>query len=263
MRQSAPVFFNTIVSVLEQVATHGAQWRDVATQADARAARLGGQVEPLAWKASDQARIVDFRGYAYTRTPSEISGGTMTRYDETTPQVWKIPLRDEIVPGNSIVAPKGGYLVPQQYAVAVAKHLLAHGIDFRVLTAPLRDRFGIVQRLEFYSAEELTRIVRRSARILGIDCDAAGAVEIARRLAHPGEIVLFSPGTSSFDMFTGYEARGEAFRRAWLGPVRRDAGLEPEGRQLVRCDLEASLDRLADVVRQNVDLKAIYQRLGL
>ena len=50
-----------------------------------------------------------------------------------------------------------------------------------LLTAPLRDRFGIVQRLEFYSAEELTRIVRRSAKILGIDCAAEGAVEIARR----------------------------------------------------------------------------------
>ena len=50
-----------------------------------------------------------------------------------------------------------------------------------LLTAPLRDRFGIVQRLEFYSPEELTRIVRRSARILGIACDAEGAGEIARR----------------------------------------------------------------------------------
>ena len=50
-----------------------------------------------------------------------------------------------------------------------------------LLTAPLRDRFGIVQRLEFYSADELTRIVRRSAQILGIDCDADGAGEIARR----------------------------------------------------------------------------------
>jgi Holliday junction DNA helicase RuvB len=50
-----------------------------------------------------------------------------------------------------------------------------------LLTAPLRDRFGIVQRLEFYSAEELTRIVRRSAQILGIQCDADGAAEIARR----------------------------------------------------------------------------------
>jgi Holliday junction DNA helicase RuvB len=50
-----------------------------------------------------------------------------------------------------------------------------------LLTAPLRDRFGIVQRLEFYSPEELTRIVRRSAQILGIACDAGGAAEVARR----------------------------------------------------------------------------------
>ena len=50
-----------------------------------------------------------------------------------------------------------------------------------LLTAPLRDRFGIVQRLEFYSAAELARIVRRSAQILGIDCEAEGAAEIARR----------------------------------------------------------------------------------
>ena len=50
-----------------------------------------------------------------------------------------------------------------------------------LLTAPLRDRFGIVQRLEFYSAEELTRIVRRSAQIFGIGCDAEGAAELARR----------------------------------------------------------------------------------
>ncbi|TAK40137.1 MAG: Holliday junction branch migration DNA helicase RuvB [Lysobacteraceae bacterium] len=50
-----------------------------------------------------------------------------------------------------------------------------------LLTAPLRDRFGIVQRLEFYSPEELTRIVRRSARILGIDCSPEGADAIASR----------------------------------------------------------------------------------
>lgn len=44
--------------------------------------------------------------------------------------------------------------------------------------------------------------------------DVDDAVATARRLARPGDIVLFSPGTSSFDMFSGYEARGEAFRRA-------------------------------------------------
>lgn len=50
-----------------------------------------------------------------------------------------------------------------------------------LLTSPLRDRFGIVQRLEFYSAEDLTRIVERSARILGLDIEREGAAEIARR----------------------------------------------------------------------------------
>ena len=50
-----------------------------------------------------------------------------------------------------------------------------------LLTGPLRDRFGIVQRLEFYSVDELRRIVRRSATILGIACDDPGAEEIAKR----------------------------------------------------------------------------------
>ena len=131
--------YNTVLDALELTAANGTRWLQLARDADARAATLGGQAIPLDYKATDKVRTIDFLGYAYTRTPSEISGGTMTRYDETTPQVWKIPLRDEIVPGSSIVAPKGGYLVPQPHAVAVAKHLLTHGIGFRVLTAPLRD----------------------------------------------------------------------------------------------------------------------------
>ncbi|WP_242470884.1 Holliday junction branch migration DNA helicase RuvB [Thiocystis violacea] len=50
-----------------------------------------------------------------------------------------------------------------------------------LLTSPLRDRFGIVQRLEYYSAEDLTTIVKRSAEILAIETDPSGAAEIARR----------------------------------------------------------------------------------
>jgi Holliday junction DNA helicase RuvB len=50
-----------------------------------------------------------------------------------------------------------------------------------LLTSPLRDRFGIIQRLEFYSPAELCSIVRRSASILGCEIDAEGAEEIARR----------------------------------------------------------------------------------
>lgn len=50
-----------------------------------------------------------------------------------------------------------------------------------LLTSPLRDRFGIVQRLEFYSADELVSIVKRSAGIMGVELDDKGALEIARR----------------------------------------------------------------------------------
>jgi Holliday junction DNA helicase RuvB len=50
-----------------------------------------------------------------------------------------------------------------------------------MLTNPLRDRFGIVARLEFYSPEELTRIVHRSAGLLKVDIDADGALEVAKR----------------------------------------------------------------------------------
>jgi Holliday junction DNA helicase RuvB len=50
-----------------------------------------------------------------------------------------------------------------------------------LLTSPLRDRFGIVQRLEFYNTEELGSIVKRSADILNVDMDEGGAREIARR----------------------------------------------------------------------------------
>ncbi|MBS5215881.1 MAG: Holliday junction branch migration DNA helicase RuvB [Clostridiales bacterium] len=50
-----------------------------------------------------------------------------------------------------------------------------------MLTAPLRDRFGVVHHLEFYTVEELMTIVRRSANVLGVEIDQEGAYEIARR----------------------------------------------------------------------------------
>nr|WP_284500119.1 Holliday junction branch migration DNA helicase RuvB [Microbulbifer sp. GX H0434] len=50
-----------------------------------------------------------------------------------------------------------------------------------LLTSPLRDRFGIVQRLEFYNVTDLTHIVRRSAGLMGVQMDEGGALEVARR----------------------------------------------------------------------------------
>lgn len=52
---------------------------------------------------------------------------------------------------------------------------------FGMLSAPLRDRFGVVSRLEFYTPEELAEIVNRSAKLLNVKIDKEGAIEIARR----------------------------------------------------------------------------------
>ena len=121
---------NTVVAVMELMAKHGRDWRALADAADARAENMGGTSVPLTWTATDKVRTIEFRGYAYTRTPSEVSGALMTRYDDRTPQVWKVPLRDEIVPSLQVSAPKGGYLVSPAYAEIVAAKLRQHGIAF-------------------------------------------------------------------------------------------------------------------------------------
>jgi hypothetical protein len=130
---------NAVIAVLELAAKHGADWRKLALQADMRAGQLGGQSVPITWKATEKVRVIDFRGYAYTRTPSEISGALMTRYDDHSPQIWKLPLRDEIVPDISVVAPKGGYLVPAAYAKTVGEKLRQHGIAFERIDRALGD----------------------------------------------------------------------------------------------------------------------------
>nr|WP_242512437.1 M14 family metallopeptidase [Pseudolysobacter antarcticus] len=127
---------NTLVAVIGQIAAHGADWLKAARAADTRAEKLAGQTVPLDYKASAKTRIVDFRGYAYTRTMSDVSGALMTHYDEKKPQIWKLPLHDDIQPIVSIAAPQSGYLVPVAFASAVALKLQQHGIEFRVVNAP-------------------------------------------------------------------------------------------------------------------------------
>lgn len=124
---------NLVVAMLEHTASHGRQWLRLAGAADAAATRLGGTRMALDYRASDHVRQVDFRGYAWTRAPSDISGALMTRYDESVPQVWSMPLRDEVLPGRTVVAPRGGYVVPSRHAARVAEALRLHGVEFRTL----------------------------------------------------------------------------------------------------------------------------------
>jgi hypothetical protein len=165
---------NTIISLLEQVAAHGDQWQALTRAADARSAALGGTPVALDFKAGEAARTIEFRGYEYTRTPSEISGALMTRYDESRPQVWRVPLRDDVKPTLTVEAPRGGYLVPAAHAAWVAEKLRQHGVEFRRLEQALPAQpfeafratdvqFGIASAAAAASVEGRTRITLQGA----------------------------------------------------------------------------------------------------
>lgn len=133
------VTHNTIISVLEQMASHGAEWLAVAHAADERAAKLGGETVPLAYEATPESREIEFRGYEYVREKSDVSEALMTRYDETKPQIWRIPLRDDVRPSVVATAPRGGYVVPAAFAAEVAAKLDVHAVEYQTLAASVAD----------------------------------------------------------------------------------------------------------------------------
>ena len=128
---------NSIITLLELAASKAGEWRTAASNADERARRIGGTTFPLAFENSEHVKMIDFRGYAYTREPSPVSGALVTRYDNQRPQIWRVPLLDEVRPSVTVTAPRGGYIVPAAHAAWVADKLALHGIESRKLTRAL------------------------------------------------------------------------------------------------------------------------------
>jgi Holliday junction DNA helicase RuvB len=130
-----------------------------------------------------------------------------------------------------------------------------------MLTNPLRDRFGIVARLEFYTAEELTRIVRRSAALLDIVLDPEGALEIARRSRGTPRIV--NRLLRRVRDFAEVKADGEVTRTvadAALSMLDVDAcGLDVMDRKLIQTVLQkfdggpVGVDNLAAAIGEERD----------
>jgi hypothetical protein len=126
---------NSIIAMMEMAARDGRKWLDAAKAADERAARVGGTTVALTYENTPHVRTIEFRGYEYTREPSAVSGALLTRYNPKKPQIWRIPLADEVRPAATVTAPRGGYIVPAAYAQMVGDKLALHGIEFRKLTA--------------------------------------------------------------------------------------------------------------------------------
>lgn len=125
--------FDVCAGLLEEAALHGADWLTAAAQADDDATKLGGRDVVLMAETTKTSEPFDFQGFAYTRTKSEVSGKFQVQYDERTPQVWRVPLRDELAPALTLTAPKAGYVVPASHAALLGPRLAAHGVKFEVL----------------------------------------------------------------------------------------------------------------------------------
>jgi hypothetical protein len=125
---------NSIVALMEMAARDGRKWMEAAKAADERAARAGGTSVALTYENTPHVRTIEFRGYEYTREPSAISGALLTRYNPKKPQIWRIPLADEVRPAATVTAPRGGYIVPAAYAQMVGDKLQLHAVQFRKLT---------------------------------------------------------------------------------------------------------------------------------
>jgi Zinc carboxypeptidase len=128
--------FDACEALLSEAAAHGDRWLEAGARADAEDARRAGTELALVWEASRTSRPPDFRGYAYTREPSEVSGKTWIHYDESRPEVWRVPYFEELVPTGTVRVPQVGWLVPPPHAGWVAGKLALHGVAFRVLKGP-------------------------------------------------------------------------------------------------------------------------------
>ncbi|WP_129776280.1 M14 family metallopeptidase [Peristeroidobacter soli] len=124
---------HTIISLMEMAARDGRQWLAAAQAADRESAGIGGSTANITYTNTPHVKTIDFRGYEYERVPSAVSGALMTRYNDKRPQIWRIPLRDEVQPAITVSAPRGGYLVPPSHAHMVAEKLTLHGIEFRTV----------------------------------------------------------------------------------------------------------------------------------
>ncbi|AGC42361.1 M14 family peptidase [Myxococcus stipitatus DSM 14675] len=127
---------NVVASLLRMAARDGAGMLAAVKAADAEA--QAGQVRDvvLAWKNTAHSRPIAFRGYAYERGTSEVSGQTWIRYDDSKPQVWTVPYFDTVEPALTVTLPSGGYLVPPAHAAWVSQKLTTHGLSFQRLSRP-------------------------------------------------------------------------------------------------------------------------------
>ena len=122
--------YHLLQALFEDAAQHARAWRAAAHEAEATDANLLGRELPVVHEHGPHVTELDFRGYAYEKRESDLSGATWIVYDETKPQIWKVPLYDEVRPKILARVPREGYIIDGGFAAQLAPVLDHHGIRY-------------------------------------------------------------------------------------------------------------------------------------
>jgi hypothetical protein len=132
--QRARSMYHVMQALLERATTDAEAWRAAAAESERADDQLRGHELPLVWENGPHTTEISFRGYAYEKRESEISGAPWIVYDETTPQIWNVPLKDELVTKVAATVPVEGYVIDGGFAAIIGPVLAHHGIRTTPIT---------------------------------------------------------------------------------------------------------------------------------
>jgi hypothetical protein len=120
-------------ALFERATTDAPSWLVATEHARAADLQLAGKDLPVVWDNGPHTVDLAFRGYAYAKHESDLTGGTWIEYDEHTPEVWHVPLRDTLVAHTVAHVPAGGYVIDGGFAPAIERVLDAQGIAYTLV----------------------------------------------------------------------------------------------------------------------------------
>ena len=130
-KERASSTYHTLQAVFEAAVTDAATWRKVADDVSRTDRALGGSKLTLMWKPTKQATEIAFRGYAFEKRTSDLTGGVWLVYDETKPEIWKVPLYQQLEAAITVDVPRGGFVIDGGFSKVVAPVLSRHGILYQ------------------------------------------------------------------------------------------------------------------------------------
>ncbi len=130
-KQRAESTYHTLQAVFEAAIDDAAKWRSVADAVSRSETQLAGSKLTLMWKPTKTATPIEFRGYAFEKRTSDLTGGVWLVYDETKPEIWRVPLYNVLEPAVTVDVPRHGYVIDGGFAKAVAPILARHGIRYQ------------------------------------------------------------------------------------------------------------------------------------